>query len=267
MPEAGTASVLEPYVLLANGAKNAAAVGLVQQVLEAPGVYVFGELLDHPNIKDLETNTSTPNAKAYHDLLTMFAYGTYEEYLSAQAQLPTLTEPMKKKLRLLTIATIATKDKTIKYEQMQRVLGIESIRELEDLIIEGANDSVLKGKLDQKSKHFEVDYAMGRDIRKSDIGHVSATLQEWCDNCDAMLSCIEKQVARANSMKEAHVEHKNTIEKQVGEIREQLKAKQQLSETPEDPDSRMEVDRERREKKGSKVKGLRGSGKTSFWQK
>ena len=166
MPEAGTASMLEPYVLLANGAKNAAAVGLVQQVLEAPGVYVFGELLDHPNIKDLETNAGTPNAKAYHDLLTMFAYGTYEEYLSAQAQLPALTEPMRKKLRLLTIATIATKEKTIKYEHMQRVLGIESIRELEDLIIEGANNSVLKGKLDQKSKHFEVDYAMGRDIRK-----------------------------------------------------------------------------------------------------
>ena len=41
------------------------------------------------SVKDLETNTGTPNAKAYHDLLTMFAYGTYEEYLSAQAQLPT----------------------------------------------------------------------------------------------------------------------------------------------------------------------------------
>merc|ERR1712110_1045052 len=119
--------------LLAQGAKNAAAVGLVQQVLEAPGVYVFGELLDHPNIKDLETNTSTPNAKAYHDLLNLFVYGTFEEYLSAQPQLPALTEPMKKKLRLLTIATIATKEKTIKYEHMQRVLGIDSIRELEDL--------------------------------------------------------------------------------------------------------------------------------------
>jgi len=267
MPEIGTASMLEPYVLLAQGAKNAAAVGLVQQVLEAPGVYVFGELLDHPNIKDLETNTSTPNAKAYHDLLNLFAYGTFEEYLSAQPQLPALTEPMKKKLRLLTIATIATKEKTIKYEHMQRVLGIDSIRELEDLIIEGTNNSVLKGKLDQKSKHFEVDYAMGRDIRKEDIGNISSTLQEWCDNCDAMLVCIEKQVARANSMKEANVEHKNNIDKQVGDIREQLKAKQQLSDTPEDPDSRMEVDRERREKKGNKVKGIRGSGKTSFWQK
>ena len=73
---------------------------------------------------------------------------------------------MKKKLRLLTIASIATKEKTIHYDHMQKVLGIDSIRELEDLIIEGTNNAVLKGKLDQKSKHFEVDYAMGRDIRK-----------------------------------------------------------------------------------------------------
>ena len=65
MPEPAAASPLEAYVLLANGAKGAAAVGLIQQVLEAPGVYVFGELLDHPNIKDLESNSSTPNAKAF----------------------------------------------------------------------------------------------------------------------------------------------------------------------------------------------------------
>ena len=58
---------------------------------------------------------------------------------------------------------------------------------------------------------------------QEDIGNISSTLQEWCDNCDAMLACIEKQVARANSMKEANVEHKNDIEKQVGDIREQLK--------------------------------------------
>ena len=88
MPEAASASPLEAYVLLANGAKGAAAIGLIQQVLEASTVYVFGELLDHPNIKDLETNGSTPNAKGYYDLLNLFAYGTYNEYLASQAQLP-----------------------------------------------------------------------------------------------------------------------------------------------------------------------------------
>ena len=108
----------------------------------------------------------------YFDLLNMFAYGTYEEYLSAQANLPALTEAMKKKLRLLTIATIANQEKTIKYEHMQKLLGIDGIRELEDLIIEGTNNAVLQGKLDQKSKHFEVDFAMGRDIRKVQFNYI-----------------------------------------------------------------------------------------------
>ena len=91
MPEAESTSPLEAYVLLANGAKGAAAVGLVQQVLEASTVYVFGELLDHPNIKDLETNSSTANGKGYFDLLNLFAYGTYNDYLTRQAELPALT--------------------------------------------------------------------------------------------------------------------------------------------------------------------------------
>ena len=115
MHESTTSSPLETYVLLANGAKGAAAVNLVQQVLEAPGVYVFGELLDHANILDLESNSSTPNAKGYYDLLTLFAYGNYNDYLSSEDKLPPLSEAMRKKLRLLTIASMATKEKTIKY--------------------------------------------------------------------------------------------------------------------------------------------------------
>ena len=38
---------------------------------------------------------------------------------------------------------------------------VSSVRELEDLIIEGTNSNVIKGKLDQKASHFEVDFAMG----------------------------------------------------------------------------------------------------------
>lgn len=41
---------LEQFVLLAKSAKGAAAIELIKQVLEAPGVHVFGELLDMPNL-------------------------------------------------------------------------------------------------------------------------------------------------------------------------------------------------------------------------
>ena len=46
-----SSSPLESFLLLANGTRGAATVGLVTQILEAPGIYVFGELLDHPNIQ------------------------------------------------------------------------------------------------------------------------------------------------------------------------------------------------------------------------
>ena len=41
---------LEQFLILSKSAKGAAATQLIQQVLEASGLYVFSELLDCPNI-------------------------------------------------------------------------------------------------------------------------------------------------------------------------------------------------------------------------
>lgn len=49
---------------------------LIERVLEASGVYVFGELLETECVKDLSSGT---NAK-YVQLLELFAYGTYSDY-------------------------------------------------------------------------------------------------------------------------------------------------------------------------------------------
>ena len=44
---------LEQFVLLAKNTKGLATVELTKQALEASGVYVFGELLDMPSIKEV----------------------------------------------------------------------------------------------------------------------------------------------------------------------------------------------------------------------
>lgn len=46
---------LEQFILLAKGAKGSACAELIKQVLEAPGVHVFGELLEMPNIKEVSS--------------------------------------------------------------------------------------------------------------------------------------------------------------------------------------------------------------------
>ena len=53
MTEKTSSNPLEQFVLLAKTAKGTAAVELIKQALEVPGVYVFGELLDMPNVRDV----------------------------------------------------------------------------------------------------------------------------------------------------------------------------------------------------------------------
>jgi hypothetical protein len=76
---------------------------------------------------------------------------------------------MARKLQLLTLASLATKDRLLSYDLLQAELGVDSVRKLEDLVIEAASHNVVQGKLDQKSRHFEVDFAMARDIRKASL--------------------------------------------------------------------------------------------------
>ena len=46
-------SVLEQFVLLSKSARGAGAVSLIKQALDAPNLYVFGELLECTSIKQV----------------------------------------------------------------------------------------------------------------------------------------------------------------------------------------------------------------------
>lgn len=74
---------------------------------------------------------------------------------------------------------------------------------------------IIHGKLDQKNKQLEVDYAIGRDIRTEDVKKISATLQEWCDSCESVLHTIENQIDRANSAKSMRTKHTEDLESEV----------------------------------------------------
>jgi COP9 signalosome complex subunit 7 len=44
---------LEPFLLMSKSAKGAAAAKLIQDATSAPGVFVFSELLDLPNVREV----------------------------------------------------------------------------------------------------------------------------------------------------------------------------------------------------------------------
>ena len=84
-----SASPLTAECALAKSAKGAACVQLVGQVLDNPSLYVFGELLDMPNVQALADGP--PAHAAAYELLKIFAYGTWKDYTARAAQLGQLS--------------------------------------------------------------------------------------------------------------------------------------------------------------------------------
>jgi COP9 signalosome complex subunit 7 len=103
----------------------------------------------------------------------------------------------------------------IPYSDLLLELDIKNVRDLEDLIIEAIYADIIHGKLDQKDSQLEVDFAIGRDIRIEEIGAIVDTLQQWCDSCETVLSCIESQITSANTEKSKSLKHKESIEQEV----------------------------------------------------
>ncbi|XP_064313558.1 COP9 signalosome complex subunit 7b isoform X1 [Phalacrocorax carbo] len=204
-------NLLEQFILLAKGTSGSALTALINQVLEAPGVYVFGELLELTNVQELAEGSNA----AYFQLLNLFAYGTYPDYVAKKDNLPELTVTQKNKLKHLTIVSLASRMKCIPYSVLLKDLDMRNLRELEDLIIEAVYTDIIQGKLDQRNQVLEVDFCIGRDIQKKDISNIVKTLQEWCDGCEAVLIGIEQQVLRANQYKENHHRTQQQVEMEV----------------------------------------------------
>lgn len=260
---------MEQFLILAKSAKGAAAVELIKQVLETPGIYVFGELLDCASIKELADNETF---SAYYQLLNIFAFGTYSDYLSNAERLPQLTIAMINKLRHLTIVSLAMKSKYIPYSVLLKELDMRNLRELEDLIIEVIYANVVSGKMDQSNNCLEVDHTIGRDIKPEHLKKVISVLSDWCRNCDSVLKNIEMQIATANQLKDEHLRNKQQIEAQVTNIKKTIK--NQDMDDPMSTDGISCSPRETRDgsvekvakRNASKSKGLRGSG-SKFWRK
>ena len=79
----------------------------------------------------------------YLTLLNIFAYGTYKSLSECSEPLPEITDNMKRKLRLLTVVSLAEQNKVLEYSVLMTELEITTVREVEDLVIEGISGNFL----------------------------------------------------------------------------------------------------------------------------
>ncbi|KAJ8089075.1 hypothetical protein PM082_014323 [Marasmius tenuissimus] len=217
---------LEPYLLMGKSMKGAAAAKLIQDATSAPGVFVFGELLQLPNVQELGKNQEQ---EKHLSLLQLFAYKTYGDYLKHQDQLPPLNPAQITKLKHLSIVTLAADKRILPYSELMTALQTPTIRELEDLIIDAIYLDILRGKLDQKEEQLEVEYTMGRDIEPEKLGELLAALKDWASTTAAVLQTLDEKVAsintEANNAKARQESQEKEIQATLKELHEKSKEK------------------------------------------
>lgn len=213
-------SPLSQFVILAQTAQGKACEALVKQALDHSNVFVFGELLDCPNVQALEAGEES---RRLLELLRVFAYGTYPDYMARKAELPALSAAQRRKLQLLTIVSLATKEKLIKFSDLQAALDVSSARELEDLIIDAAYQNLIVGKMDQVSRCLAVESCACRDCRDQDVDFILETLGAWHESAQKMQQALENMVQFSNDSSEQRRTAQEDLEKHIRAVRDSLK--------------------------------------------
>ncbi|KAG0045726.1 hypothetical protein BGZ83_009037, partial [Gryganskiella cystojenkinii] len=207
---------LEPYLALSKSAKGAGCVQLIKDVLAAPGVMVFGELLDMPNVVELKSH---PEHSRYHRLLEIFAYGTFQDYQQNKASLPEITEIQRTKLQQLSIVSLSEQTRALPYNDLLTYLEIANVRQLEDLIMDAIYQNVINASLDQKLKLVEIHSAMGRDLRPGQAEVMVRILNDWTKTSEALLQTLSAKMAQVKDNYEKDKLAREAFEKEVEKMK------------------------------------------------
>lgn len=206
---------LEQYLVLAKSARGKAAETLVIQCLADPHTFVFGELIDQ--LRDSEL--SPP----YLHLLEIFAYGTYSLYEEWKSALPELNNSLLKKLKMITLAQLASQSSVLEYRTVMKELHISSLRELEDMIIESIYEGLIEGKIDHRLEIFQVQSSYGRDVRPDNIPHLLTKLDNYVQHIKNIESLIEGQIKRTIEAMENNKKSAEEFQKRYNEKKELVK--------------------------------------------
>ncbi|ERN00226.1 COP9 signalosome complex subunit 7 isoform X1 [Amborella trichopoda] len=214
------AEFIEYFVKKAESLKGGSLVSVIVEATSHPSLFAFSEILSVPSISELQGSEYS----AVLDLLRLFAHGSWNDYKSNANCLPPLGPDQVRKLKQLTVLTLAETNKILPYDQLMQQLDVSNVRELEDFLInECMYAGIVKGKLDQWRRCFEVLFAAGRDLRPGQLDNMIQTLSTWLTTSDNLLLTIQDKIRWADTMSELDKKHRKEIEDKVEEVKKTIK--------------------------------------------
>ncbi|KAK5702745.1 hypothetical protein LTR97_003691 [Elasticomyces elasticus] len=225
MDQSRALNALAPFVALAKSATSPrAAADLVTQATSAPNTYVFAELLQQPNVQAL---AGQEQYGGFHELLKVFAWGTWESYKATDG-LPPLSPAQSTKLRLLSLLTIAAAkpstsaiETNLSYTSLCSRLDLDSPIDLEHLVTQAIYNDLISASLNPASQTVVItSVAPLRDLAPGSVADMIAELSAWSGRCDSVLADLEAEIAKVKSEARRRHARETKAEKQVKAIME-----------------------------------------------
>ncbi|KAG7025341.1 COP9 signalosome complex subunit 7 [Cucurbita argyrosperma subsp. argyrosperma] len=213
---------IDHFVKRASSLKGSALASVVTEATSHPSLFAFSEILAVPDVVELEGTEHS----VYLDVLRLFAYGTWSDYTSNSGRLPELGSDQALKLKQLTVLTLAETNKVLPYDQLMQELDVTNVRELEDFLInECMYAGIVRGKLDQLRRCFEVQFAAGRDLKPEQLGSMIQTLSNWLTTSDNLSVSIQEKIKWADNMSGLDKKHRKEVEERVEDVKKSLSSK------------------------------------------
>ncbi|XP_058008264.1 COP9 signalosome complex subunit 7 isoform X5 [Hevea brasiliensis] len=216
------AELIDHFVKKASALKGTILDPVIIEATSHPSLFAFSEILAVPSVVELG---GTENS-GYLDVLRLFAHGTWTDYKNNAGCLPELIPDQVLKLKQLTVLTLAETNKVLPYDQLMQELDVTNVRELEDFLInECMYAGIVRGKLDQLRRCFEVQFAAGRDLRPGQLGNMLQTLSNWLATSENLLVSIQEKIKWADTMSELDKKHRKDVEDRVEDVKKSLSLK------------------------------------------
>lgn len=180
---------LEKFIKLADSATNLEdAVSLVAAATGDPNLHVFGELLCAPKVAALNGT----EFQSSYDMLRLFAYHSFADYANNKSRYPPLSAAHERKLRRLSVVSLANQTSSISYDSIRKCLHLDSVRDVENAVLDAIYAGLLRVRLDQRAQSVQVLSATGRDVPlHSGIPDMLALLSRWVDSSRETVSSID----------------------------------------------------------------------------
>ncbi|XP_030945221.1 COP9 signalosome complex subunit 7-like [Quercus lobata] len=223
--EENQAHLIDHFVKQVSSGTDHTPSSLANLIVEATShssLFAFSEILALPNLLQLHGTEYS----GYIDVLRLFAHGRWRDYKSNAGLLPLLVPDQILKLKQLSVLTLAETNKVLAYDLLLEELDISNVRELEDFLInECIYAGIVKGKLDQKQRRFEVQFAAGRDLRPGQLDNMIQTLGNWLENSDNVLLTIQEKIKWAETKSVSDTKHQEEVKERVEEVKKSLSHK------------------------------------------